>query len=200
VEVDVERDEVDQLRHVEVLGRGEVRVADERRRRARLHLLAQHAEEVAHALGTVPADDVGRDLVADQEAEQGRVAAQRVGSGARRAADLRHQLAAVEEAHVLRPGNRHQHAEPVRRGAVEQPAGRHRERPQAVDPRLAHERQVALDQRLGREREPVPGGGERPVGDAAQVELAIADEEELAADRRRRVVDRRGRSRLRQRT
>src|SRR5262245_47836817 len=111
MEVDVEGDEVHEVGDVEIFGGWEVGVADERLRAPSLHLVAQDTQELAHPLRAVPAYDVGRDLVADQEAEQGRMATAGVGGGAHRAADLRAHILAVEEADVLGPGHRDQHAE-----------------------------------------------------------------------------------------
>ena len=199
VEVDVEGDEVDEVGHVEVLGGRKVGVAHQRGGRALLHLVAQRAQEVAHAIGSVPAHDVGRHLVADEEAEERGMVAAGLARGAHGAADLRHQGLVVEEADVLRPRDGDQHAQPVLGGAVEEPARRHGEGAEAVHAELRHEPEVGLQRRLVGKGKAVPGDPERPVGDAAQVELVVAHEEELAPDGGRRVVERRSGGALRQR-
>jgi hypothetical protein len=155
VEIDVEREEVDEVGDLEVLGGGEVGVADERARRSILHLVTQRAQEGRHALGPVPAHHVGRDLVADEEPEQRRVVAAVVGSGTHGSPDLRDGLAPVEKRDVLRPGNRHQDAHAVLRRPIEQPARRDGEGPQTVGPDLHHQLEIALEHGLLGEREPV---------------------------------------------
>src|SRR3954451_2497161 len=64
VELDVERGEVEE-RQVEVLGGGVVGIGDQAARIDPLGDVHQFGEEPLHALGPVPADDVGADLVAD---------------------------------------------------------------------------------------------------------------------------------------
>ena len=114
-------------------------------------------------------------------------------------ADLRDQILAVEEADVLGPGDGHQDAQPVLRCPIEQPARRHGERPQRVGAQLCHEPEVGLENALAREGKAVIRGSERAVRHAADVELMIADEEELAADGDGHAIERRSGSPLGQR-
>ena len=75
----------------------------------------------------------------------------------------------VEETDVLGPRQADEHPEIVLVGEVEQPARRHGEAAQRVGAHLAHEGEVSADERLGRKLVAVLAGGERTIGDGAQV-------------------------------
>jgi hypothetical protein len=196
MQVDVEGHEVEELGQIEILGGREVGVADERPRGLLLDVADQPAQEFAHPLRPVPANDIGRDLVADEQPEEGRVAAEVLCRRPHGATDLRHDVLAVEKADVLRPRNGDQHAQSVLGRPVEQPARRDREGAERVGPQLRHQPEVGLDHVLGREGEAVRRHSERAVGHAPDVELVVADEEELAAHGNGRAIERRSGSPL----
>ena len=81
----------------------------------------------------------------------------------------------------------------------EEPAWRNRERAEGVRPHLGQQPQIGVEEVLRGKREAVVGRPERPVRDAADVDLVIPDEEELAADGDRSAVERGSGSPLRKR-
>src|SRR5262249_4641875 len=73
---------------------------------------------------------------------------------------------------------------------IEEPAWRHGERPQGVGAQLGHQPEVGLEHVLRREREAVARSPEGAVRDSTYVDLVIANEEELPADRDGRTIER----------
>ena len=180
VQVDVEGEKVGEL-GLEILRGRKIGVAHER---ARVDLL-DHAHELAQKAGdprgAVPADDVGRNLVADHVGRHRGMARARLHRVRHRSSDVRRHLLRVEEAHVLGPGDSHQQAHAAAGGEVEHVAGRDGEGPEGIGPELGDQVEVPSDgvpvgklraQRVRRER---------PVGDALEEYLVGAGEEELAA-------------------
>ncbi len=182
LQVDVERQEV-KARQPQVLGGWEVDVGDQR---AGVLIAGGATEALEKALYTsapVPAHDRRGDLVADGVAEHGRVA------GAR--ADRRtHRLLdsiggpGVEKRDVLFPGDADHHQQAVLLRKVEQPRRRRRVYAHGVDPGARHLLEVSrgcvgLESAAGLR-------AERPVGDALDDQLLLAEIQRLAANRRAR--------------
>ena len=193
VQIDVEADEIGEI-DGQVFGRRKVGVADQRLRVLSSDQGDEALQKAPHRLGAVPADHIGRDLVADQIGEDRRMARAGANPGDHRRADIRLGRAAVEKGDVLRPGQPDQHPQPRHLGGVEQPERRHREHPDRVDPGFAHQREIPVDDRGFGKRRAVAADPEGAVGDALDEMLALAGEKELAADPDRRGrLDRRGR-------
>jgi len=79
-------------------------------------------------------------------------------------------------------GHADHHAQAVTLGGVEQPSGRHRIDTHRIEPVRRHARKVTLDDVWLWHFAAVDPRAKRPVGRPAQIQLVIADEEELAAD------------------
>ncbi len=179
VEVDVESEKVGEVR-LEVLGRGEVGVAHERLGIDALGDVDQVPQEGADARRPVPADDVRRDLVADEIPRQRRMSHARVDRFGDGAPDVLRQLRGVEEADVLGPRDTGQHAQPSFRGKIEQPPRGNRESPERVRPELGHEIQIGADDLPAGELGPEAVRGEGTVGESLQQYLLGSGKEELA--------------------
>ena len=144
------------------------------------HQCDELLEETPDGIGAMPANHVGRDLVAHQIGKHGRMAAAGLHPCSYRGADLVLDRGAVEEGDVLRPRQADQHLEPGGVSPVQQPDRRHGEDAQRVDAGARHQREIALDDvALGKLRA-VAAFGERAVGDALDEMLHIAGEEEFA--------------------
>lgn len=103
VQVHVEGEEIE-ARDLEVLGHREVGVGYQRLGVDLLDLVCERAQESPDAGRLVPADHVRRDLVPDEEGEQGpRRVAQGAGGVPHAAPDLPSFGAGIEEAEMLRP-------------------------------------------------------------------------------------------------
>ncbi len=131
--------------------------------------------------GAVPADDVRRDLVADQEGADRRVIPAGLDHVRDGAPDGVRDLLRVEEADVLRPRDPDEDPEVALGGHVEQPAGRGGEEPEAVGPQLGHQGEVPLDDVGGGISIAIRVRGKRAVGDPPERNLVISSEEELPA-------------------
>ena len=180
LEVDVEGGKVEEGQ-LEVLRRGVVHVGDERVGVFGLDRLVEVVQEALDAAIAVPARNLGRDLVADRVAEHGRVAGGGVGRLLDAADDRLAVRAALEEGDVVLPRDADHHAEVVLGGEIEQPGRRHGVGPDRVDPVRGHGREVALDRLSGRELVAGLVARERPVRDAPDVELLVAEPEKLSA-------------------
>ena len=103
MKINIEADEIGKI-DGQILGGGVIRVTDERLRMLRLRGGNQALKEPPHCFGTVPADNVGRDFIADQVGEDGRMAPTTAYAGDNRFLDLPLGRRAVEKGDVLRPG------------------------------------------------------------------------------------------------
>jgi hypothetical protein len=179
VQIDVEAQEIGEIGR-QILGRRKVGVADQRPRVLAPHQRDELLQERPNRLGAVPADHVGRDLVADEIGEHRWMPPARPHPAGDRRTDLLLYLGAVEKRDVLRPRQADQHLEPGGLGEIEQPDRRHGEHAQRVDPGAAHQREVALDHRALRKLRAVAAGSERTVGHSLDKVLGLAREEKLA--------------------
>jgi hypothetical protein len=141
----------------------------------------QAAQEALRPPPAVPAHDRARDLVADRVGEQRLVTAARAHARADALLDGSHESAIVQEGDVLLPGEPDQHAQVVLGRGVEQPLGRHGVRAHGVDPARRHGGEVGAHHVGRREQAGVVAATEGAVGDAAQQQLLVPREEELAA-------------------
>ena len=187
LEVDVEGEEVE-ARQPQVLGRGEVDVGDQRAGVLLPGGAAQAREKALDPRAPLPAHDRRRDLVSDRVAEHGRVTRARPDRRAYRLLDPVGG-ARVEKRDVLLPGDPDHDQQAMLLREVEQPRLRRRVHPHSVDAGARH---------LGEVR----GGGlsiesavrvraERPVRDALDDQLLLAEIERLATNHRPRLRDRR---------
>ena len=137
-------------------------------------------DEFRHATWSAPAHDIAGDFVHHAKREHGRMPrAQRhgvthggAGVGARRRR--------IQKEEVLSPRNVHEHFQPVFLREVEEPVRRHVIDPQRIGAEFADAREVQ-ERLLARGVGFARGvGGERPVSDAARVELGLAEPEELS--------------------
>ncbi len=184
MEIDVEAEEVGEIDR-QIFGRREIRVGDEPLGIDVLDEADELLEEGADVVRPVPAHHVGRDLVADQESEDRRMAIHRAHGLDHGALDVALDLGAVEEGDVLRPRHADQHLEAMIVGEVEQPDRRRREDADRVDAGLGHHAEIALGNLALGELAAMRADGKGPVGHAFDEELLFADEEEFAlhADR-----------------
>src|SRR6516165_3084047 len=103
MKINIEGDEIGKI-DGQILGGGVIRVTDECLGMLRLRGGDQALEKLPHCFDTVPADDVGRDFIADQVGENGRMAPTITYAGDNRFLDLPLGRRAVEKSDVLRPG------------------------------------------------------------------------------------------------
>ena len=183
-QIDVEADDVDE-RQLQVLGRREVDVGDQRTRVLGLDRAHQPRQEGLDLLPAVPAHDGRRDLVAHGVTQHGGVPGAGAHTGAHALLDVVGAATVVEECDVLFPRQAHHHAQTVARGGVEQPGRRHGIAAHRVDAVLLHGREVGFERGVFRvvvaQHRGIGTRTEGAVGHAAQVELGVACEEELAA-------------------
>ena len=132
----------------------------------------------------VPAGDLRTDFVADRVAEDGRVTRARCHHPADAPFDRTATPAVLEKRHMVLPWKANHHVQPTLLGSVEQPSRRHRVCAYGVDPVRRHLCEVARDHLTLRVVETLGVATECPVGHAAHIQLAIADEQELATDDR----------------
>ena len=184
LEVDVVADEVEEV-EPQILGGGIVHVRDQGVGRLALGGVVQPFEVALHRAATEPACNGGRDLVADRVAEDGRMTGRRAHAGADQLFYVGSILLVGEEPDVALHRQADEDSQIVALGGVEQPGRRHAIGPEAVDPVLRHERTVPLDDLGLGNLAAVRTRAKRAVGDAAHVELRIAEEEKLAAHRGR---------------
>src|SRR5271156_982551 len=140
------------------------------------------AQKAADRFGAVPADHVGRNLVADEITKHGGGTATLTRARGDCLPDLPLDRGGVEKRDVLRP---RQSYEKVQTGAVcriEKPHRGHGKDAHRVDPILAHLREVRVDYTALRERSAVSADRERAVGDPFDEMLVLAGKEELATD------------------
>ena len=123
----------------------------------------------------------GRDLVADGVAQHGRVVGRGAHAGAHQRLDVGGVLLVGEEPNVALDRQADHDTQAVACRCVEQPARRHRIGADRVDPMRRHQSEVLLDNVGLGDLAAVGAAPERAVGDAADVELFVADVEELAA-------------------
>jgi hypothetical protein len=191
LEVDVEGVEVDE-RELEVLRRREVDVGDQPAGVLVLRRAVQALEEPLRAPAPVPAGDRSGDLVADRVRQDRRVAGDAADLLADALLDGARRRAVVEERDVLLPRQAGHDEQPVLGGLVEEPPRWRRVGPDRVDAGLAHRPEVAGDHGRGGELGPVGARCEGPVGDPADLQLAVPAVQEASADagpgRSRRVV------------
>ena len=95
--------------------------------------------------------------------------------------DAAYRAGIVQERHVLLPRKPDHDVEPVARCQIEQPGGRHRVRAHRVEAVLGHGPEVVLDPRFIVVLATAGVRPERAVGNATQIDLAVAREQELAA-------------------
>jgi hypothetical protein len=143
----------------------------------------ERVEEFLHAPGAVPADEIGRNFVVDEEAEHGRM----TGVGQRGLGDIGADgfdgLGLVEEEDALVPRDGDHDAEAEFLGEIEEPAGRRVVDAQDIDAEVAHEAEVDGDFfRRGKIGAAFGVGAEGAVGDALEIELVFALEEKLGPD------------------
>ena len=181
VQVDVEAEEIREI-DGQIFGRGKIGVADQRAGMLLAHQPDQFPQETPHGFDAVPSDHVWRDLVPDEIGEHSGVTTAGAHPTRDRGADLRLDRGAVEEGHMLRPGQPDQHLEPCLLGGIEQPDRRHGEHPDGVGARAAHQRKVVRDGLDFRELRAVAPRAEGTVGHALDEMLGIPRKEELALD------------------
>ncbi len=193
VQVDVEGAHVE-AGEVEVFGGREVRVGEQRRRRRRLRVVVELAEEALDARRAVPAHHTRRDLVAHGEEQRGGMRRQATHIGGHLAPDAPCQRGVVEEGDVLHPRQPDHQAQALRVGGVEHLVGRRRVGADGVDAGRRHGREVGLH---AGERGVLAARGvrcERAVGHALHEKASATDFQELPADARvdRHVIQRTG--------
>ena len=174
LEVDVEAQEVGEAK-IQILGGRIVDIGDETPGVGLADERAQPRKVPLDAAPAQPADDRGRDLVPDGVGEHRRMAGAAADGGQEPAFRAR-PPALGQVAHIALRGEPDQDLEPAGLGGIEQPAGRGRVRADGIDPVGGHEREVALDPSPVGEFVALAVGAERPVGDAADVELVCARE------------------------
>jgi len=185
LEVHVEADEVEK-RQPQVFGGRVVDVGD---KPVGVFFLDHPVHPLEVALDRATAD-VARHrrgyLVAEGVAQQRRMPCDGAHLAANQRLHVRTARRPVQDvADVLLGAEPDHDSEPVSQRDVEQRAGWRRVRnPNGVDPVRRHQREVPLHQREVVVFVPVGVGSERAVGDAVDVELGVAEEEELAAHRR----------------
>jgi hypothetical protein len=197
VQVDVESEEVGVLRQ-EVFRGGKTGVGVEDVGVFALGPVDQFLEELGDALGSEPAHHVAGDLVADEVAEDGGVAAVGVDRRDDGLLDLTPDLPLVEELDVLGPRDGDEAADAVLRAGVEEPPRRHIVDAHEVDARVAHQREVGARFVRRAEMHPLRVGREWSVGRALDEKLAVALEEKLGlnADRSAEIHTHSARGRL----
>jgi hypothetical protein len=178
MQVDVERTDIEE-RKVEEFGGREVHVGEQRLRHRRLRVFVELVEKPFDSDPSVPAHDARRNLVAERDRQQRRMAPQLADAADELAADLALERAIVEKRHVLRPGDADHHAQPPPRRFVEEIKTRRRVRSHRVQAELGHQPEILGDTRELGELIPVGVGCERPVGDALDEEALVADTKEL---------------------
>src|SRR5439155_13388262 len=95
----------------------------------------------------------------------------------------------IEKQRVLWPVHANHHSDATSPSAVEQPSWRHRVRAHRVHAVRCHECKVSRHGRFVRERITIRTRAKGAIGNAAHVELLIADEEKLAPDARALLRD-----------
>ena len=121
VQVHVERADIEE-RQVEEFGRRKIDVREEAVGRRGLRVFVETAQEALHAQPAVPPHDAGRDLVAEREQRDRRMAAELAHPRDRLPPDVLLQPAIVEKRDMLRPRQPDHDAKPLGRGRVEQVA------------------------------------------------------------------------------
>ena len=178
-QVDVEAHEI-QERQLEILGGGIVHVSDESPRVFVPHDAGEALEVALHAVAAEPASQRRRDFVAERVAEQRGMAGAGAHFGADQCLDVGRAAAIDQIADVLLGRKADHDAEAVALGDVEQRAGRHRVGDaNGGDPIVRHGGEVPFHHREVEVLAAVGGGREGPVGDATDVQLLVADEQEL---------------------
>ncbi len=180
VQVNVEGEEVDVLRQ-QVLGRRITRVGIKRTRIDRAGEIDELLEEFRDAADAEPAHHGGGDFVADEVAEDRRMALVTRDALADRLDHLRANAAIVEKLDVLGPRNGDERAQTRLLQRVEKPARRHVINAQRVHSQFAHLRQILLHAPGRADVVAVRIGAERAVGDPLEEELALALKEEFRA-------------------
>ncbi len=104
----------------------------------RLGQCDEAAQKAANRFGTVPANHVRRDLIADQVGEHRAMAAARARALDHRLPDRRLDRRTIEEGYVLRPGQSDEEVQSGPLGRVEEPPRRHVEDAHRVDPGFGH--------------------------------------------------------------
>ncbi len=182
LEIDVEAQQI-QERQPEVFRGGVIHVGDQPVRVSLLHHAIQPLEIALHLPTAQPACHRSRDLIAERVTQECRMASAGAHLRANQIGDVGGVAATVDqEPDVLLGAEPDHHVQPASGRQVEQRPRRHRVRnPDRVDPGGGHQGEVALDHpevviltTLGVRREGA-------IRDAADAQLGVADEEELAA-------------------
>ena len=180
MEIDVVAVEIDLARQ-EIFGRRKIRVGGEGEGIVLLDDAHEGIEEFLHAPRAVPADEVGRDFVVDEEAEHGGMAGvgqrrpwRRCCGWSRRPRGRRGRGRACATGMVTMTRRRYFLRE------VEEPARRRVVDAQDVDAEIAHEAEIDRDLfRRGEIQAAFGRGAERAVGHALEIELVFALKEKL---------------------
>ena len=185
VQVDVERADVEE-RKIEVVRRRVVDVGEQRLGRGLLHVVVHVPQKPLDSGRAVPANDTGRDLVADRDEQGRRMAGQPTYLPDDLLAHRAGELAIVEKRDMLRPRNARRDVQSLPRRRIQQLVPRHGVGPYRVDAGPGHQREVLDDPRQRRKLIAVRVGRERAVRHALDQEALRPDLEELADHTRSR--------------
>ncbi len=182
-EKDVEGDEVG-LVTVQVLRRGVVGIRDQLLGIRLVHQVRQLFQQRSHGLGPDPADDIGRHLVADADAQHGRIAGDASSQPARRGSRLSAHRPAGAPAvadHVspVLVAQAREHAQPKLARGVKEVGWRRGIGANHGEARGRHRPQVGLDLGPLGEQGAVSPFLERAVGHASEAEALVSDHEVL---------------------
>jgi hypothetical protein len=181
VEVDVERGKVEK-REIEVFGGREVGVGHEAGGVGLLHFGGKRAQECAHTVSAMPANNVGRNLVTDRIAQNAREALAHFSGPANGLSRLGSRPAAVEKAEVLRPGDVDEQSYPAILREFEKPVRRHPVGADTVDACLSHQVEICPHLLWRRKRFAGGIGREWAIGHAAGHSLDAVASQVLAID------------------
>jgi len=181
MEVDVIGEHVEGI-ELEVLGGWEVYISQQAVGRRCLHIFIEVTQELLDPSVAVPADDPGRNLVAQREKERRRVLGDAPDGRDGVVSDASSEPSVVEKRDVLWPREPDHHVETVSKGRVEQHRRRWRVGAHRIDTDGRHQRKVLLDALRRRELRSLAVRSERAVGHALDQDTTPADFQELPID------------------
>ena len=177
-EINVEANKI-QKRQMKVFGRGIINVGDQAFRVFRPGGAIQPFQKAFHPAAAVPTHNRSGHFVANGVTEQGRMS----GAGADFFAHHRFErtsaVAIIKETRRAFDRQTDHHPQAVALGGVQKPAWRHGVSANGVDAARRHQQEVALHRFRGGKLVPLGVGPKRAVGNASNVKLLLADENEL---------------------